>query len=52
MKTSEMVKVIDEEAENLTTWEINFIAGFIDKPREVFTLKQTEIITRIYDEKC
>jgi hypothetical protein len=52
MKTSEMVIIIDEEAENLTSWEVGFISGFIDKPQETFSMKQAVIIERIYDEKC
>jgi hypothetical protein len=47
-----MVQVIDEEGQNLTTWEVNFIASLIDKPPRSYSLKQIEIITRIYDEKC
>jgi hypothetical protein len=52
MKTSEMVIIIDEEAENLTTWEFDFIVSLIDKPPKTYSLKQSEIIKRIYDEKC
>jgi hypothetical protein len=47
-----MVQVIDEEGQNLTTWEVNFIASLIDKPPKTYSLKQMEIIIRIYDEKC
>jgi len=52
MKISEMVQIIDEEAKELTTWEIGFIANMIDNPPRTYSLKQIEILTRIYDEKC
>ena len=52
MKISEMVEVIDKEGKDLTTWEVNFIAGFVDKNTKYFSVKQAEIVTGIYDEKC
>ena len=51
-RPSELVKIIDDEGQNLTTWEVNFIASLIDKPPKTYSLRQIEIINRIYDAKC
>lgn len=45
------VKTIDDKGSELTSWEINFIASFIDHPPSSFTEKQWDIVQRIYREK-
>lgn len=50
-ETARRVRVIDEKGENLTDWEVNFIASFIDHPMPTYSEKQTEIINRIYNTK-
>ena len=55
MKQSEaktLIGHIDFFGKNLTDWEKKFIADMIDKQPFVFSEKQMQIITRIYDEKC
>lgn len=47
----DMVKDVDENRKGLTKWEIDFIAGFIDKPPKGFSEKQWEIVERIKDQK-
>lgn len=48
----EIVEHIDSFAQDLSEWEVQFIAGFVDNPPETFTDKQIAIIDRIYDQKC
>ena len=47
-----MVHEIDRDGDNLTEWEVEFIAGFIDggMPEDP-TEKQWEVLQRIYDER-
>jgi len=51
MKLLDMIQEIDEEGEDLTEWEIDFIGGFIDDGVTSFTDKQAEIVERIYNER-
>ena len=47
----EKVEAIDNRGRGLSTWEIDFIAGFIDQKVYTFTDKQAEVINRIYEER-
>jgi len=46
-----MIEIIDKEGENLTKWEINFVADIIDRKQKWFSEKQYDLIERIYEEK-
>lgn len=46
-----MVEEIDRLGEDLTPWEIEYIAGIIDKNTQTFSTKQADIIRRIYEER-
>ena len=48
----EMVEEIDEQAEGLTNWEVEFIAGIIDGDVRGFSDKQVEVIEGIYARRC
>lgn len=50
--TKTLVEHIDSFGHGLTEWEVNFISSLIDNPPKSYTEKQTEIVQRIYDEKC
>lgn len=49
-----MIFHIDDNHENLTPWEINFIANFVDRihagEKINVSFKQREIVERLYDE--
>ena len=45
------IQEIDNDGEDLTKWEIDFIASFIDSPPRHFTVRQEEIINRIYNQR-
>lgn len=54
-KTNELLKMVDEiEAqgsyaeEELTSWEIEFVGGMIDRPPATFSEKQEEKLEQIY----
>ena len=47
-----LVEHIDSFGKGLSEWEIDFIANLMDNPPRIYSPKQTEIINRIYDEKC
>jgi hypothetical protein len=46
------VEHIDSFGNNLSDWEVGFIADLLDNPPEKYSVKQMKIIERIYDEKC
>lgn len=48
----ELVGFIDEHGENLTKWEIKFIAGLIDDPPGEYSAKQSKTVMKIYRERC
>ena len=47
-----LVEHIDSFGKGLSEWEIDFIANLMDNPPRIYSPKQTEIINRIYNEKC
>lgn len=47
-----LVEHIDIFGKNLTEWEVNFIADLMDNPPKTYSIRQKEIINRIYDQKC
>lgn len=47
----ELVQIIDREGEDLTEWEIEFIASIIDEDIQQFTRKQAAIVRRIHKER-
>jgi hypothetical protein len=46
-----LIEEIDSVGEGLTPWEVNFIAGFVDKQPSSFSSKQADIIQRIHRER-
>lgn len=50
-KIKERIKDVDENGVGLTEWEINFIAELIDNPPRHISVKQEEIIDRIWEQK-
>ena len=51
-ETEDLVKHIDEFGEDLTEWEIDFIADLIDNPPAAYSEKQETVIQRIYEQRC
>lgn len=49
MGYQELVQIIDEEGEGLTSWEAKFIGDMIDNPPDVLSDKQKKIINDIYE---
>ena len=49
--TADKIRKIDQDGEGLTSWEIDFIASFIDNPPRSFTQKQIEIVDRIWNQR-
>jgi len=49
---AEIVSDIDVYGEDLTSYEIDFIANLLDNPPEVYSTKQIAFINRLYDTKC
>lgn len=47
----ELVCDIDEGGMGLTSWEVNFIAGFIDNPPHTVSEKQWETLLRIQEDR-
>lgn len=47
----ELVEEIDDRGEDLTDWEIGFIANIIDKDLRTFTKAQANAIRRIHRER-
>ena len=47
----DMVAEIDLCAEDLTEWEVDFIAHLIDNPPDNITQRQEETIKRIYKQR-
>ena len=47
----DMVAEIDLCAEDLTEWEVDFIAHLIDSPPDNITQRQEETIKRIYKQR-
>lgn len=50
-KLRSMVDEIDEDGEDLSEWEVEFIANLIDNDVQSFTDKQAEIIRRIHKDR-
>lgn len=47
----ERVRRIDEEGEDLTEWEIDFISSLVDEPPENYSRKQKDKIEQLFKEK-
>lgn len=48
----EMIFDIDNNGEDLTNWEIGFIADLIDNPPEEYSPSQITKIEQIYNQRC
>lgn len=46
-----LVREIDEMGEGLSPWEVDFIAGIIDKPPASFSTKQIGSIQQIHAQR-
>lgn len=47
----DLVKEIDANGVGLTSWEIEFVASFIDHPPQRITDRQIEIVQHIHSQK-
>ena len=47
----DLLTEIDEDGEDLTTWEIDLVADMIDNPPERLSVAQREKIQQIWNEK-
>lgn len=50
-KLSQMVVEIDQQGEDLTPWEVEFISRLVDGEVLSFTSRQAEQIKRIHEER-
>ncbi len=46
------INIIDDEGENLSAWERDYIADFIDNDYFVYNEDQIKKIMEIYDARC
>ena len=46
-----LLQRVDKFGKGLSEWEINFVAGLIDRPPSVPSPKQIEILKRIDEQK-
>lgn len=51
MNIMEKVQIIDEHGENLTKWEIEFIATIIDEKVTEFTRSMYHKLWEMYDQR-
>lgn len=47
----DLLAEIDEDGEDLTTWEVDLVADLIDNPPEQLSVAQREKIQEIWSEK-
>lgn len=50
-KVNATINAIDSEGDGLTEWEVGFISGLVDNPKDWYSPKQIEIINRIFDQR-